>query len=272
MPAEPNSPNSSAPTRIDARYWGASPPGDSSSAPAAPRLSSKPSPKLGDRRGSSHLCIADHLRTPGRHGDRLRPRRHGVDGRGRFDRRYRAHRGDQSSHLADQPLAVGSDAPLVQQARVPRRRHGETALRRRASAYPPGGRRVPVHRAEDRLHPRPEPDRLHLWAVAIKRPHRGHARHLRVPERGRAARRRGARARPHRQSRFHPDDHGGHAGADPLPGLRGAHAEQRRQQRQEGQRGHHRSGGAPLLLYRHLPAALSQPDTRISRRRLFSLP
>ena len=37
-----------------------------------------------------------------------------------------------------------------------------------------------------------------------------------------AARRGGARARPHRQSRFHPDDHGGDAGADPLPGLRGA--------------------------------------------------
>ena len=41
-------------------------------------------------------------------------------------------------------------------------------------------------------YPRSQPDRLHLRPIALQRAHRRHRRHLRVPERGRAARRRRA--------------------------------------------------------------------------------
>ncbi len=47
---------------------------------------------------------------------------------------------------------------------------------------------APTHR----LHPRPQPDRLHLWPAALQCAHRGHPGHFRVPQRGGAARRRGA--------------------------------------------------------------------------------
>jgi heat shock protein HtpX len=40
--------------------------------------------------------------------------------------------------------------------------------------------------------PRPQPDRLHLWPVALECAHRRYPRHLRVLERGRTARRGGA--------------------------------------------------------------------------------
>ena len=111
-----------------------------------------------------------------------------------------------SPWLSDLTLRWFNSLEFLDDAAVKQRYSGHSP------AHPPGGRRLSFR--AHRLHPRPQPDRLHLWPVAVQ----SGSWSPRTSSSQRAATSPVAHSRS--SIAIYPDDHGRHAGADPLSALR----------------------------------------------------